>query len=73
MKATVEMGEEEFIKFVQFEEERPQLKAEIARLQGKLYEIADIVTKFSEGKELSETELSVAVEELYDILKDFFD
>ena len=41
MKVTVEMGQEEFIAFVNFREARPKMIAEIAKLRAELHEIAE--------------------------------
>ena len=38
MRVTVEMGQEEFIAFVNFQEERPKLLTEIKRLKNELQE-----------------------------------
>ena len=43
MRVTVEMGQEEFIAFVNFQKERPQLMAEIKRLKDDLQELAEEV------------------------------
>ncbi len=43
MKVQVEMGQEEFLAFVNFQEERPQLIAAAKRLDGALRELAAAV------------------------------
>ena len=43
MRVTVEMGQEEFIAFVNFQEERPQLIAATKRLDAALSELAAAV------------------------------
>lgn len=43
MRVTVEMGQEEFLAFVNFQEERPKLIAEVKRLKNELQELAEEV------------------------------
>lgn len=43
MKVQVEMGQEEFLAFVNFQEERPQLITAAKRLDGALRELAGAV------------------------------
>ena len=43
MRVTVEMGQEEFLAFVNFQEERPQLITAAKRLDGALRELAAAV------------------------------
>lgn len=42
MRVTVEMGQEEFIAFVNFQEERPKLLMEVKRLKNELHELAEV-------------------------------
>lgn len=44
MKVQVEMGQEEFLAFVNFQEERPQLITAAKRLDGALRELAAAVS-----------------------------
>ena len=44
MKVQVEMGQEEFLAFVNFQEERPQLITAAKRLDGALRELAGAVS-----------------------------
>lgn len=43
MKVHVEMGQEEFLAFLKFQEERPKLIAEIRQLKSELRELAEEV------------------------------
>lgn len=43
MKVHVEMGQEEFLAFLKFQEERPKLIAEIRKLKSELREFAEEV------------------------------
>lgn len=43
MKVHVEMGQEEFLAFLKFQEERPKLMAEIRQLKSELREFAEEV------------------------------
>ena len=45
MRVTVEMGQEEFIAFVNFQKERPRIMAEIKRLKDDLQELAEAVNE----------------------------